>query len=76
MGKNGILPGRTEGKATLRVRSLEPHSAEFTSEQIGAIADIAERYGSGQVHVSARQTIEIPDIERSAIKEVSVLLNG
>ncbi|NOX25846.1 MAG: hypothetical protein GXP59_07005 [Deltaproteobacteria bacterium] len=76
MEQNGILPGRTEGKATIRVRSLEPHSAEFTSEQIGTIADIAERYGSGQVHVSARQTIEIADIERSAIKEVFVLLNG
>jgi len=75
MGINGILPGRTKGRATLRVRSLEPYSAEFTSAQIGVIADIAEKYGSGQVHVTARQTIEIPDIETPNIPAIETLLN-
>lgn len=75
MERNGILPGRTKGKATLRVRSLEPYSAEFTSEQIGVLADIAELYGSGQAHVTARQTIEIADVETSSIPEVATRLN-
>ena len=76
METNGILPGRTKGKATLRLRSLAPYSAEFTSGQIGVIADIAEQYGSGQAHVTARQTIEIADVENSAIPEVAALLNN
>lgn len=75
MKRNGILPGRSAGKATLRVRSIEPYSAEFTSEQVGVIADIAEKYGSGQVHVTARQTIEIPDVENMNIPAVSSLLH-
>jgi dissimilatory sulfite reductase (desulfoviridin) alpha/beta subunit len=76
MERNGILPGRIKGKATLRVRSLEPYSAEFTSEQIGVLADIAEQYGSGQAHVTARQTVEIPDVETASIAAVSALLNN
>jgi anaerobic sulfite reductase subunit C len=76
MEMNGILPGRTKGKATLRVRSLKPYSAEFTSAQIGVIADIAEKFGSGQAHVTARQTIEIPDIETSSIPTIATLLNN
>jgi len=72
---NGIMQGRTDGKAVLRVRSMEPYSAEFTSEQIGVVADVAEKYGSGQVHVTARQTIEIPDVEASNILTVTLLLH-
>ncbi len=75
MKSNGILPGRNESRATLRIQSIEPLSAEMTSAQIGVIADIAEKYGSGQVHVTPRQTIEIPDVERAYIDEIHPMLN-
>jgi anaerobic sulfite reductase subunit C len=65
MDHNGILAGRTEEKITMRIRALHPYSAEFTSDQIDVIAEIAERYGSGVVHVTPRQTVEIPDINRN-----------
>jgi len=70
MNNCGILPGRTKGKVTLRVASADPFSAELTAEQIGVIADIAETYGSGTVHVTPRQTIEIPDVENIYIDEI------
>jgi anaerobic sulfite reductase subunit C len=70
MDVSGILQGRTKGKSTLRLASKDPYSAEFTAEQIGIIADIAEKYGSGSVHVTPRQTIEIPDIELAYIDEI------
>jgi len=76
MQNNGILQGRTNSKRTLRVASNAPYSAELTAEQIGIIADIAERYGSGSVHVSARQTIEIPDIELASIDEIKKLIEN
>ena len=72
----GILQGRTKGKSTLRVASNDPYSAELTADQIGIIADIAEKYGSGSVHVTARQTIEIPDIELSCLDEIRKLINN
>jgi anaerobic sulfite reductase subunit C len=70
MDNYGILQGRTKGKRTLRLASKNPYSAELTAEQIGIIADIAEKYGSGSVHVTPRQTIEIPDIELAYINEI------
>jgi len=73
---NGILPGRLRGRVTLRVRSIEPYSSEFTTEQLGVIADIAEKYGSGIVHVTPRQTVEIPDIDGSYVVDISKLLSG
>ena len=75
MNDNGIIQGRSEERLTLRVRSLEPYSSEFTAEQIGVVADVAEQYGSGSVHVTSRQTIEIPHIDRSHLKDITGLLN-
>ena len=72
----GILPGRIQNRVTLRVRSVEPYSSELTAEQVGVIADIAEKYGSGIVHVTPRQTVEIPDIEEAYVDDINILLNG
>ncbi len=66
----GIIEGRIPERVTLRVRSLTPYTSEFTSEQIDLLADIAEKYGAGYVHVTPRQTVEIPHVERSYIKEI------
>jgi anaerobic sulfite reductase subunit C len=74
MNDNGIIEGRTKGKVVLRIRSMEPYSAEFTAGQIGVLAAIAERYGSGAVHFTARQTVEIPHIDSAALPDVTALL--
>ncbi len=71
----GIIPGRLKERITLRLRSLDPYSSEMTAGQLGIIAEIAERYGSGKVHVTPRQTIEIPDIEYSYIEEIKSKLH-
>jgi anaerobic sulfite reductase subunit C len=74
MNENGIIEGRAKGRVVLRVRSMEPYSAEFTAEQIGVIADIAEKYGSGSAHVTPRQTVEIPHIDRAVLPGIKALL--
>ncbi len=76
MNDAGILPGRLKERVTLRIQSIEPYSSELTSEQIGVIADIAESYGSGSVHITPRQTIEIPDIEISHLEDIKDLLKN
>jgi anaerobic sulfite reductase subunit C len=75
MNEAGILPGRHKDRVTLRVQAIEPYSSELTGDQIGIIADIAETYGSGVVHVTPRQTVEIPDIGVAYVKEINDLLN-
>lgn len=67
---SGIVGMRSPDRVVLRVRALSPFTAELTSEQIGIIADIAERYGAGFVHVTPRQTVEIPFIEKRYIAEI------
>jgi anaerobic sulfite reductase subunit C len=76
MDENGVIPGRVDGRVTLRVRSLEPYTSEMTAEQIGVIADIAEQYGSGSVHITPRQTVEIPHIEAEHLKDIMPTLSA
>lgn len=76
MNEPGVIHDRAEGKVTLRIRSLEPYSAEFTAEQLGILADVAESYGSGSVHVTPRQTIEIPDISEKKVPAIQQALAG
>ncbi len=75
MEKPGILLGRSEDKITLRICALEPYSSEITSEQVGIIADIAEKYGSGVAHITPRQTVEIPDVGTSKVDEIEDILS-
>lgn len=72
----GIIPAKHQNRVTIRVRAIEPHSAELTANQIGIIADIAEKYSSGAVHVTSRQTIEIPNVEPSSIEEITGILKN
>ncbi|MDA8388898.1 MAG: hypothetical protein M0Z58_09600 [Nitrospiraceae bacterium] len=76
MDANDVTAGRARGRVALRVGSTGPYSSELTAGQIGAIADIAERYGSGAVHVTPRQTMEIPHIDIAALPDVTTLLAG
>ncbi len=71
MNYKGVIPGRLVERVTLRIRSLESYSSEMTSQQIDVIADIAEKFGSGTVHITPRQTIEIPDIEGLYVGEIT-----
>ena len=71
---NGIIEGRTKGRVALRIKSMKPYSAEFTAEQIGVIADIAEQYGSGAVHITPRQTMEVPHIDNTFLSDIEKLL--
>lgn len=74
MNDNGIIEGRAKGRVVIRIRSMEPYSAEFTADQIGVIADIAEKYGSGTAHVTPRQTVEIPHIDGKMLPDITALL--
>ncbi len=71
------IRGARKDKTILRIAAYKPFSSELTAKQLNIIADIAEQYGSGQVHVTARQTVEIPDIPESLLAEVvNILLNN
>ncbi|NOZ59325.1 MAG: hypothetical protein GXO66_07115 [Euryarchaeota archaeon] len=66
---DGIISGEGKGKVVLRVTSVEPHTAELTSEQLRVLARVARKYGSRVVHTTPRQAIEVPDVPRELVEE-------
>ena len=40
----------------------------ITSENIRAVADVADKYGKGYVHMTSRQGVEIPFINLKILK--------
>ena len=74
MEERVVLQCRSNDKVVLRIAAIQPFSSEFTSEQLNIIADIAEHYGSGQVHVTARQTVEVPDVPIERVNEITEIL--
>lgn len=69
--KGGVITERNPDLVTVRVRA--PAGA-LTAEQLRGIARIAKRYGTGTVHCSTRQTIEIPHVDPARLKRMAVQL--
>ncbi len=55
--KGGFLRQRQKDNFIVRFRSL---AGNLTSEQLRQLADLADKYGKGYVHVTTRQGAEIP----------------
>ncbi|MHB9094417.1 MAG: 4Fe-4S dicluster domain-containing protein [Eubacteriales bacterium] len=55
--KGGFLKQRQKDNFIARFRSL---AGNLTSEQLRQLADLADKYGKGYVHVTTRQGAEIP----------------
>ena len=62
----GFIPQRQQGYLIMRVRNC---SGNMTAEGLRKLADLAERYGNGQVHVTTRQAVEIPGVKEELFEE-------
>jgi len=56
----GFIPQRQKGKITVRCKAP---GGRVTSERLERIADVARRFGAGMVHLSVRQSPEIPYVD-------------
>jgi dissimilatory sulfite reductase (desulfoviridin) alpha/beta subunit len=63
----GIIPQRQAGLHSVRVRTP---MGQLDSSRLRALADCAERFGSGEVHLTVRQTPEILDVPQEALSEL------
>ncbi|AKB78511.1 Sulfite reductase-related protein [Methanosarcina horonobensis HB-1 = JCM 15518] len=70
----GFLPQRQENMFSMRLKVV---SGNLDAEKLRAIADAAEKYGSGYVHITSRQQIEVPFVKledaEAAISELEKL---
>jgi anaerobic sulfite reductase subunit C len=71
--KGGVITERDPECCTIRTRIP---AGVITLEQLRGIADIAERHGVGSVHLTTRQTIEIPHLPPHELDALSTDLSA
>ncbi|MDD1694620.1 MAG: 4Fe-4S binding protein [Methanoregula sp.] len=69
--KGGVITERNPDFSTVRIRAA---AGVLTAEQLRGIARIAKTYGSGIVHCTTRQTIEIPHVDPKRLKRMAQAL--
>ncbi|MEE1264326.1 4Fe-4S binding protein [Ruminococcus sp.] len=65
--KGGFMRQKQKNNFSLRLRVV---GGNVTASQLAKIAEVAERYGDGHVHLTSRQSVEIPFIRLEDIEAV------
>lgn len=65
--KNGFMPQKQAGYYALRFHIV---GGAVTAKQLQLMERVARRYGRGEVHLTSRQAVEIPFIQRDDIEQV------
>lgn len=69
--KGGWMRQKQKNRFALRIHVIGGH---LTDEQMKAVSEVAKKYGHGYVHLTARQSLEIPWIRLEDIEEVKAEL--
>ncbi len=69
--KGGVITERNPDYCTVRVRAA---AGNVSVTQLRGIASIAKKYGSGLIHFTTRQTIEIPHVNPQSLKRIEKAL--
>ena len=65
--KGGFMRQKQKDNFSLRLAVV---GGTLTAENLKKIAEVAEKYGDGHVHLTSRQGVEIPFIKLQDIDEV------
>lgn len=69
--KGGFMRQKQKGFFSLRIQVV---GGNLTAENIKTVAEVAEKYGKGYIHMTSRQGIEIPFVNFENIEEVKAEL--
>ena len=69
--KGGFMRQKQKGYGSLRLQVI---GGNLTAENFKVIAEVAEKYGKGYVHMTSRQGVEIPFIHVDQLAEVKEVL--
>lgn len=69
--KGGFMRQKQKNIFSLRLRVV---GGNLSAVQLAKIAEVAEKYGDGHVHLTSRQSVEIPFIKLDDIDEVKNML--
>ncbi len=65
--KGGFMRQKQKNNFSLRLRVV---GGNLTAKQLAKIAEVSDKYGEGYVHLTSRQSVEIPFIKLDDIDEV------
>lgn len=65
--KGGFMRQKQKGRFSLRLQVV---GGQLTTENLKKISEVAEKYGKGYVHLTSRQSVEIPFIKLEDIEKV------
>ena len=69
--KGGFMRQKQKNHFSLRLAVV---GGNLTAENLKIIADVADKYGDGHVHLTSRQSVEIPFIKLDDVEEVKETL--
>lgn len=69
--KGGFMRQKQKNKFSLRLRVVGGY---LTTQQLGAVQRAADKYGDGYVHLTSRQSVEIPFVDLADIEAVKAEL--
>ena len=69
--KGGFMRQKQKNNFSLRLRVV---GGNLSAKQLAKIAEVSERYGDGHVHLTSRQSVEIPFIKLDDIDAVKAAL--
>lgn len=69
--KGGFMRQKQKNNFSLRVKVV---GGNLTTENLKIIAEVAEKYGDGHVHLTSRQSVEIPFIKVDDVEAVKAEL--
>lgn len=69
--KGGFMRQKQKNNFSLRLRVV---GGNLTAVQLAKIAEVAEKFGDGHVHLTSRQSVEIPFIKLDEIDDVKNML--
>lgn len=69
--KGGFMRQKQKNNFSLRLRVV---GGNLTAVQLAKIAEVADKFGDGHVHLTSRQSVEIPFIKLDQIEEVKAAL--
>ncbi|MFC1482682.1 4Fe-4S dicluster domain-containing protein [Candidatus Margulisiibacteriota bacterium] len=71
MKKVGMIQQKQKEYFAMRLRAV---GGDLTAKQLKKIAEIAEKYGKGQVHLSTRQGVEIHHVHNTNLEKARIEL--
>ena len=69
--KGGFMRQKQKNHFSLRLRVV---GGNLTAKQLAKIAEVAETFGDGHVHLTSRQSVEIPFVKLEQIDAVKAAL--